>query len=366
MGVQSKARYTYEPDVVFPPGDTLAEWLNERGMTQAELATRAGLSTKHVNQIVKGAAPITTETALGLERVTGVPTHVWNNLEMFYRSHLTRRAEQKRLANDAEWLEQLPVGELVKRGKIERREGAAERVSEICSFFGVANPAAWRKMWQQPGAAYRASQAFVRDPGAVAAWLRMGEIEATKINCAPFDKSTLLDVVDELRRLTHERDPATWVPKAQVLCASTGIAFVVEPEIAKTRLNGATRWLSPRKALIQISTRHKRHDIAWFTLFHEIGHLVLHSKKDTFINDGEEQEAGGVEKEADAYAQQVLIPRQREAAFGTLHTDKDVERFAASIGIAPGIVVGRLQHMGWWKRSEGNDLRWPFDWPPKV
>ena len=224
MGVQSNARYTYEPDVVFPPGDTLADWLNDRGMTQAELATRAGLSTKHVNQMVKGAAPITTETALRLERVTGVPTHVWNNLEMSYRSHLTRLAEQERLANDAEWLEQLPVSELVKRGKIESRKGSAERVSEICAFFGVANPAAWRKMWQQPDAAYRASQAFVRDPGAVAAWLRIGEIEATNINCAPFDKSTLLNLVDELRRLTHERDPATWMPKAQVLCASTGCA----------------------------------------------------------------------------------------------------------------------------------------------
>ena len=363
MGIQSKTRYTYEPDVVFPPGDTLAEWLNERGMTQTELAVRAGLSTKHVNQIVKGAAPITTETALGLERVTGIPAHLWNTLEMSYRSHLARRAEQERLADEAEWLKQLPVSELVKRGRIERSEAVAEQVSRICAFFGVANPAAWNKMWQQPDAVYRASQAFVRGPGAVAAWLRIGEIEATNINCAPFDKSRLLDVVNELRGLTTERDPATWVPKAQALCASAGIAFIVEPEIAGTRLNGATRWLSPSKALVQISTRHKRHDIAWITLFHEIGHLVLHSKKDTFINDGEEQEAGGVEKEADAYAQQVLIPRRYEAAFGTLHTVDDVERFAASIGIAPGIVVGRLQHTGWWKHSEGNDLRWSFDWP---
>ncbi|WP_419837778.1 helix-turn-helix transcriptional regulator [Candidatus Poriferisodalis sp.] len=102
MGTRTEPRYAYEPDTVFPPGETLAEWLDERGMTQVELAARTGLSPKHVNQIVKGAAPITTETALGLERVTGVPAHLWNSLEISYRSHLTRCAEHERLADDAE------------------------------------------------------------------------------------------------------------------------------------------------------------------------------------------------------------------------------------------------------------------------
>ena len=129
MGVQSKARYIYEPDVVFPPGDTLAEWLNERGMTQTELATRAGLSTKHVNQIVKGAAPITTETALGLERVTGIPAHVWNNLEMSYRSHLTRLAEQERLADDAEWLNNCQSANLSSEARSKRRAGVRRNKS---------------------------------------------------------------------------------------------------------------------------------------------------------------------------------------------------------------------------------------------
>ena len=127
MGAHSKTRYPYEPDEVFPPGNTLAEWLNDRGMTQTELAARVGLSTNHTNQIVNGAAPITPETALRLERVTGTPAHFWNNLEMSYRSHLARCAEQERLADDAECLKQSPVDELVKRDRIERGEEAAEQ-----------------------------------------------------------------------------------------------------------------------------------------------------------------------------------------------------------------------------------------------
>ncbi|WP_420625603.1 ImmA/IrrE family metallo-endopeptidase [Candidatus Poriferisodalis sp.] len=364
MGATSKPRYPYEPDTVFPPGDTLAEWLDERGMTQAELAARTGLSTKHVNQIVKGVAPVTPETALGLESVTRVPAHLWNSLEVSYRSYLTRCAEGERLAQDTGWLDELPVAELVRRGRIEKRSSGAERVKEVCTFFGVASAAAWRGLWQQPAAAYRASKAFTKNPGAVAAWLRIGEIEGSAIECGEFSKSSLRALLPELRSLTTEPDPDVWVPAVRERFRRVGVAFVVEPEIRGSRLNGATKWLAANKALVQISTRQKRHDIAWFTLFHEIGHLLLHSKKDTFINDGEEQGAGGVETEADAYAQRVLIPREHEPALGRLHTVDDVERFAASIGIAPGIVVGRLQHMGWWKRSEGNHLRWPFDWPP--
>ena len=365
MSTRSGPRYAYEPDTVFPPGDTLAEWLDERGMTQAELAARTGLSTKHINQIVKGVAPVTPETALGLESVTRVSAHLWSSLEVSYRSHLTRCAESERLAQDAGWLDELPVAELVRRGWIEKRSSGAERVKEVCTFFGVASVAAWRSLWQQPDAAYRASKAFTKSPGAVAAWLRIGEIEGSAIECEEFSKSSLRALLPELRSLTTEPDPAVWVPAVRERCSRVGVAFVVEPEIRGTRLNGATKWLAADKALIQISTRHKRHDIAWFTLFHEIGHLLLHSKKETFINDGDEHRAGGVETEADAYAQRLLVPHEQEAALGSLHTPGDVERFAASIGIAPGIVVGRLQHMGWWKRSEGNDLRWRFDWPPK-
>lgn len=361
MGTRTETRYAYEPDLVYAPGETLVEWLDEHGMTQAELAARLGLSAKHVNQITKGSAPITTETALGLEQVTRVPAEFWNNLELNYRTHLTRCAEQERLAQDIGWLNDLPVSELVKRGRIGRGNLDAERVREVCAFFGVASVAAWHDLWERPAAAYRASKAFTKNPGAVAAWLRIGEIEGSKVDCEEFDKSALRALLPELRSLTNEADPSVWVPTAQEWFRHVGVAFVVEPEIRGTRLNGATRWLGPNKALVLLSTRHKRHDIAWFTLFHEIGHLLLHSKKETFIDD--DDSAGPVEQEADAFASRALIPREHEPELGGLDSAADVAQFAHLIGVAPGIVVGRLQHMGWWKHSEGKDLQWPFDWP---
>ncbi len=362
MGTRTQTGYSYEPDFVYPPGETLMEWLDERGMTQAELAVRLGLSAKHINQIIKGAAPITTETALGLEQVTRVPAEVWNNLELSYRAYLTRCAEGERLAQDIGWLNEVPVKELVKRERIERGTVGAERVKEVCSFFGVASVEVWRDLWQQPAAAYRASKAFAKNPGAVAAWLRIGELEGLKIECEEFSKSALRAALPDLRTLTNEPEPSVWVPRLRERLSQVGVAFVVEPELPQCRLNGATRWLGPHKALIQLSTRHKSHDVAWFTLFHEIGHLLLHSKKQTFINDGDS--VGAVEQEADAFASRALIPPEREPELAQLNSAADVKRFANLIGTAPGIVVGRLQQMDWWQRSKGNELRWPFNWPP--
>jgi addiction module HigA family antidote len=84
----------YAPDHVSPPGETLLETLEAIGMTLVELAERTGKSPKTINEIVKGIAPITPETALQFERVLGVPARFWNNRERQYRKFLAHREER--------------------------------------------------------------------------------------------------------------------------------------------------------------------------------------------------------------------------------------------------------------------------------
>jgi addiction module HigA family antidote len=351
------ATHAYAPDKVYPPGDTLAEVLDQRDMTQTDLARRTGLSVKHVNQIVKGAASITPETAVLLERATGVEARVWNNLEVAFREFELREEEDEELEQDLGWLRELPVKELVNRGFIRRCARPVDSLREICKFFGVANRATWDAVWEKP-TAYRRSKAFVSHPGAVAAWLRIGELKAMQISCRPFDRQVLEGTLDQLRGLTCEPDPQEWSPRLEELCAAAGVAFVAEPEITGARINGAARWLAPDKALVQLSLRHRWNDIFWFTLFHEIGHLLLHSKKDTFINDTGPH--SGVEQEADAFASQLLIPRHAEPELAGLSTVPDAAAFADQLGVAPGIVVGRLQHDGRWPFNKGNELKQRF------
>lgn len=357
MARASTAEHRYEPDLVLPPGETLVEVIAERGMTQAELAVRTGLSAKHINQIVKGMASITPGTALLLESATGVPARVWSNLEIAYREHVSRLEEADRLESDLDWLDELPVAELTKNGWIPKGLDPVDRLRAVCRFFGVANRATWDAVWHKP-TAYRTSKAFSSHPGAVAAWLRIGEMEAAEIECTAFDRAGLLEFLPVLREMTLDSQPARWWPELVGQAAAVGVAVVAEPEIKGARINGAARWLAPDKALVQLSLRHRWSDIFWFTLFHEIGHLLLHSKKDTFINDGGAH--SGVEQEADAFASQVLIPRSAEASLGELRTSSDVREFAAEIGIAPGIVVGRLQHDQRWSFNRGNDLKQRF------
>lgn len=114
----SRERHPYEPTEVLPPGETLRETLDALDMSQAQLAARTGLSTKHINQIIQGQAVLTHETAISLERATGVPARFWNELESRYRDHLSHVQERKNLAAHVTWLKRMPIAALRKLGKI--------------------------------------------------------------------------------------------------------------------------------------------------------------------------------------------------------------------------------------------------------
>jgi HTH-type transcriptional regulator/antitoxin HigA len=347
----------YKPDYPVAPGNTLRSTLNKRGLTQADLAARTGLSLKHINQIAQGVAPITPETALLLERVTDVSARYWNSLEAGYRERLARLENREHLAEDTEWLDELPIKELIRRGIVNARDDAPTRVEKACRFFGVADPERWRRVWLAPLVSFRQSPTLAADAGAVATWLRLGELEAAMIDTEPFDARRFRDALVEIRALTTKR-PEVALKRLRAICAEAGVAVVFLPDIGKTRTSGAARWLTPTKALIQLSDRFKADDRFWFSFFHETGHLLLHSKKELFVSDGDEDNVSQEEEdEANSFAANQLIPRRYESELASLHTDADVIAFARQLGIAPGIVVGRLQREGHWGWKRGNHLK---------
>ena len=232
----------YEPDVVSAPGETLLEAIQAVGMTQAELAQRTGRTRKMVNEVIKGKAPITPETAIQLERALGVPARFWNNRENRYREYLARAEEAESLRHRLEWLKKDPVAAMVKRGWIRRIRDKAGQLAEVLSFFGVASTEAWESVWTAPQAAFRASPTFEKDPFAVAAWLRRGELLAEQVDCAPYDASAFRAALREARGLTVE--PADrFVPALEGLCADCGVVIVYVPQLPRTRAYGAARWL---------------------------------------------------------------------------------------------------------------------------
>lgn len=355
----------YHPDVFLHPGDHLQELLDEQGMTQVELARRTGRPVKTINEIVKGRVSITTDTALQLERVFGVPAHFWVNLENNYQEHLARTKEHQRLLSQVGWLKKLPVKQMIQRGWIQKRNSSAEQVDELLNFFGVSSKKSWSEVYAIPQSAYRMSATFKVDKLALAAWLRQGELEAMEIKCQAFNRDLFLEALSEIRKQTVE-PPDVYQDRIKELCASAGVAIVFIPELPNTRVSGATRWLSPTKALIQLSLRYKADDHLWFSFFHESGHILKHGKKQVFI-DGEEKgknRIGDMEEQANRFASSFLIPDEQYKVFIASEdfACSKVKKFAEDMGIAPGIVVGRLQHDGHLEFSECNNLKQRLKW----
>jgi HTH-type transcriptional regulator/antitoxin HigA len=344
----------FQPDYVSPPGETLADMLEQSGMTQTELAQRLGVSLKHVNQVVKGVASISAELALGLEKVFGVSASFWLNRESLYRASLARRDEARELTTALEWAKGFPVRELRQRGFITSGSRGTDLVRDLLRFFGIASP----EVWADPAVAFRKSQRVESDAKALATWLRAGEIEAATIDVEPFDSARFHDALREVRGLT-QLDPSEWQPALVQICAAAGVGVVILEAFRGARANGATRWLSPTKALIQMSLRYRWEDIFWFSFFHEAAHVLLHRKKQIFLEGLEtvrDHESQTWEDEADRFAARMLIPLEYESDLQRL-TLTDVPEFAERLGIDAGIVIGRLQHDGLIPNHRGNELR---------
>ena len=188
MATVTSTRYGYLPDFIVTPGAVLQETIDSLGMSQAGLATRTGLSRKTVNQIIQGEEPITHETALRLERVTNVPAHFWNNLEAKYRERTLRATENERLAGNLSWLKTIPTKELVKRGAIEPPKDELSLVAAVLAFFGVNSPKEWHAVWGSFRVAFRKSPSLDANLGAIAAWLRLGELEGRQLRCRPYER----------------------------------------------------------------------------------------------------------------------------------------------------------------------------------
>jgi addiction module HigA family antidote len=355
----------YEPDYAVLPGEVLEYELELRQMPKSELARRTGLSEKHINAIVKGKgrAGITPETAIKLERALAMPAQYWLRLEALYQEARARLAEAEALERDLDWLKLVPVHAMAKLGWIKKLKDKKEQLVEVLRYFGIAEAGQWQPMWERLQVAYRRHEKQTICTVAVSAWLRRGEQEASRIDCAPYDRAALRGALDQARALTRETDPARFIPALQQLCGAAGVAVVLVPPLPKTGVSGATRWLHPDKAVIQLSLRYKTNDHLWFSFFHEAGHILLHGKKDLFL-EGTDGLDAAKEAEANEFAQHELIPRRD---FSVLLRRPRLSKiaitaFADSVGIAPGIVVGQLQHRGRLPVTHCNDLKVSYCW----
>lgn len=352
----------YEPDYAVHPGEYLEEILEAREIKKREFAERVGLSVKAVSQIINGKALYSPEVALRFERVLGVSAAIWGGMAEGYQL-FEAREEQKRKLQDqsvSEWVRRFPIADLKRLRILPDTRKSAELAETLLRFFGVSSIEAWETYSAGKAAAYRQSKSFEVSREAVEVWLTLAERQAEQIETESFDKKRFWDAFTEIRTFTR-MPAAEFFPRTVALLAEAGVALVVVPELKGCRISGATRWLTPTRAMIALSLRYKSNDQFWFTFFHEAAHVVLHGKK-TFI-DQKDNGDGEVETEADLFAANLLVPQaayQRFVKAGAFY-DADIRRFADAIGTHAGIVVGRLQHDAYLDYKFHNGLKDKFE-----
>jgi HTH-type transcriptional regulator/antitoxin HigA len=351
-------------DLAIPPGEYLAEVLEAKGISQAGLGRRMGRPPQAINEIIKGEKAVTPGTALQLERALDVPAHIWTGLEAQYQLVMARQNEEIQLKQDLPLLDQIPYSDLARMNLVKTVRNKIEKVRELQRFFGVSSLKNMPDV-KAYSPAFRFSRKKHASPYALAAWLKCGEIRGREITTKPYAKETLKSRIAAMRGLTT-KPPEEFEPELKQTLVDCGVALVLLPHLPKTYANGATFWISPEKAVLLMSIRGRWADIFWFSLFHELAHILLHDKRTTFIEEGDlNAEFKEQEQEADRFAADQLIPPKtyNELRKSFLPNPQAIQCIAENTGIHTGIIVGRLQHDKLvTPNSALNKLRTRFTW----
>lgn len=349
----------YISPMVFHPGETLKEKLEELGMGPKEFAVRTDKPEKTIIAIMKGKSSITPEMAVQFENVLKIPAHFWLNIQRHYDEFIARNERRIQLKDSANWTRKFPVSDMVRNGWISARSSIEDKTTELLAFFGISSQKAWEDFYlnQELKVAFRISLAHTKEPYAISAWLRKGDLQALEYEAKPYDDKVFKESLIEIKKVMSKH-PDNFFDKLQAISLEAGVKVVHTPCINKAPISGSTRWINDTP-LIQLSARYKRNDIFWFTFFHEAGHILLHGKKDIFLEDIEYSDKDKQkEEEANEFAVNWTLTHDEEKEIVSQKklTVRDVVKFAKKFETHPAIIIGRLQFKKYIPYSLGREF----------
>lgn len=348
-----------EKDVGFAvhPGRILGRELAARGMSHSELAVRAGTTEKTISQIINGYSPISMDMAIKLEYVLGIPAHIWNNLQMNYQEALLKKRAIELQESETEYARAFNYTELLKiYSFLPNTRKVGEKIEALRRMFGVSSLASIfdTDVGKYLACARRSSaESSGKEPDkyALVSWLRIGENIAQTVHCNEFDLHKLRGELSNIKNAIYTLSiNEAWNQIGAILC-DCGIKLVAVPYLKNTYVNGAVRWIGDNPVII-MSNRNAYADIFWFSLIHEICHVLKHGKKYACVAFEESIKCytkSSEEIEADQFAADYFIPESAIEQFVVNYphpTLDTIEMFARKCGIPSYMVIGRLGHMG--------------------
>jgi HTH-type transcriptional regulator/antitoxin HigA len=328
------------PARVPPPGRILLRELEARGWTQKDLAEITSRPIQTINEIIQAKKQITPETALELAEAFGTSAEFWASLETNYQLHQAREERQEReIVRKSNLYSLAPISDLIKRGWIQASDSIEELESRVCDFFGIS------AIDEPPKLAISFRCAQDRNPETIAqiAWAKQVENVAKQQTVGSFDREQLKAAIPSILACAEQLENVTQIPN---LLLRLGVHFVIVPHLTKTYLDGAAFYLAEHP-VVALTLRYDRIDSFWFTLMHELGHIVA-GHQGSYLDDMGNLAITHEESEANQLAGNWLLNSlalQDFVAKNKSHfSRKAIENFAHSQKRHPGIVVGRLHN----------------------
>lgn len=327
------------PARAVPPGQILSRELEARGWTQKDLAQIMGRPEQVVSEIVRAKKQITSETALELADALGGSPQLWMNLEANYRLVMSiHRKKEKGIARRSTLYSMAPVRELLNRGWIEATDPVEELEEEVCSLLGISSPDQKPKL----EANFRHTKGREPNRNSLICWVNRVKRLAREQESIRFNRAKLEKAIPSI--VSHARAVED-VKNIPGLLRSLGIHFLIVPHLPRTYLDGAAFYMRG-KPVVALTLRYDRIDSFWFTLMHELGHVVARHKG-MYLDDLDQRSSGHKEREANRMASNSLIDQNDYASFVKVavpyFSRQKIIRFAESQRRHPGIVLGRLQ-----------------------
>lgn len=355
------AQNEYNPQTVSHPGLGLREKLEELQMSPKEFAVRCNKPVKTISEVLNGKSAITSDMAIQFESVLQIPAKFWLKRQANYEESVARNNRLEIIEAATGWAREFPYAEMAKKGWVTATRIKEEKAEYLMEYFGFSSHISWDKFYMKSElkASFRISLAHTNTPHALSAWLRRGDIQAQQMDAPEYSAKALKAVLPHLKAIMVKQ-PDNFFQQAQTLCLDAGLKLVYTPCLPKAPINGVARWIENNTTpLIQLSCRQKRNDVFWFSFFHELGHILLHGKKDIFLEnvkyEGLNEEK---ETEADAFAVEWTFSEKQEAEVmkKAQLTTRDIVAYARKFQTHPAMIIGRLQKKEIIHYSVGRDF----------
>ena len=346
------------------PGEYLEEWINDQGLSQQRVAEFLGSSRKLVNEIINGRAPITSDTAMRLERVVGIPAGSWLRYEAAYRADLARISDQENLAVHVNEIDANAAAYLRTIGATKATLRApGELVSDFLAFHRCGTWESYLHLHETAStgdyalAALKESGATI-DSTLLTTWLRAAEFAEPfeRGRSYAYDASQLQNAIPRLRARAATPD-TTMLRDIGNMLADVGVVFMVVESPKKLPVLGMTRWIDKQVPVIQQTGRWGKDGFVIWTLFHELGHVLNDPRGEMHLEySTEKKRNSAAEISANKFAMDVLFGEAGTAQFSSLTSDREIAQKAEQIGIAPGVAVHQMHRRRMLDYKFGNRL----------